>query len=215
MAQIDLKSSFEFFRKNNLVYLDSAATTQVPDDVIRAVKQVLEYRGNPNSDSHIVADKNKRWLEDARENIARFIGANKQEIVFTNNTTDSINLAVDTIAHLIDKGDEIIIPISEHHSNLLPFEKLIKKGAKLKIVQLKDFIVDIELIKKAITKKTKIIALNHVSNVTGSINPVKEIGKFLKKEHPNIIYFVDGAQAVAHLPVDVKDIDCDIYAFSS
>ena len=215
MGQIEVKSNFEFFRKNNLVYLDSAATTQVPDEVIRAVKQVLEYRGNPNSDSHVVADKNKRWLEEARENIARFIGANKQEIVFTNNTTDSINLAVDTIAHLIDKGDEIIIPISEHHSNLLPFEKLIKKGAKLKIVQLKDFIVDIELIKKAITKKTKIIALNHISNVTGSINPVKEIGKFLKKEHPEIIYFVDGAQAVAHLSVDVKDINCDIYAFSS
>ncbi|MEK6927672.1 MAG: aminotransferase class V-fold PLP-dependent enzyme [Nanoarchaeota archaeon] len=215
MTQVDIKSKFEFFRKNNLIYLDNAATTQVPDEVVRAVEQILEFRGNPNRGSHIVADKNKRWIEEARDNIARFIGANDQEIVFTGNTTDSINLAVDTIAHLIEKGDEIILPISEHHSNLLPFEKLIKKGAKLKVVQLKDYVVDIELIKKAITKKTKILALNHVSNVLGSINPVEEIGKFLKEKHPEIIYFVDGAQAVAHLPVDVKKINCDIYAFSS
>ena len=215
MAQIDIKSKFEFFRKNNLVYLDNSATTQVPDEVVRAVDQVLEYRGNPNRGAHIVADKNKRWIEEARENIARFIGANEQEIIFTGNTTDSINLAVDTIAHLIEKGDEIILPISEHHSNLLPFEKLVKKGAKLKIVQLKDWVVDIENINKVITKKTKILALNHVSNVLGSINPVEEIGAFLKKEYPEIIYFVDGAQAVAHLPVDVKKIGCDIYSFSS
>ncbi|MBU2576692.1 MAG: aminotransferase class V-fold PLP-dependent enzyme [Nanoarchaeota archaeon] len=215
MANIELKSMFDFFRKNNLVYLDNAATTQVPDSVIRAVEQVLEYRGNPHRGAHIVAEKNEQWLVEARENIARFINSSDKEIVFTNNTTDSINLAVDAIAHIIEKGDEIILPISEHHSNMLPFEKLIRKGAKLKVVKLKDYVVDVDKLKKAISPKTKIVAINHVSNVLGGINPVEEIGKYLKENHPDIIYIVDGAQSVAHIPVDIKKIKCDVFAFSS
>jgi cysteine desulfurase / selenocysteine lyase len=212
---LDLKSQFDFFRQQNIVYLDNAATTQVSDSVIRAVSQVLKYRGNPHRGAHKVAGKNEQWLKESRENVSRFINSSPQEIVFTNNTTDSINLAVDAIAHNIKKGDEIIISVSEHHSNMLPFEKLIKKGAKLKIIELKDSMIDSEKLKKKITKKTKIVAINHVSNVLGSINPVEEIGAFLKAKHPKVVYIVDGAQAVAHMPVDVKDIKCDIYAFSS
>ena len=213
--KLELKSKFDFFRRQNIVYLDNAATTQVPDSVIRAVSQVLRYRGNPHRGAHTIAEKNEQWLAESRDNVARFLNSSSQEIVFTNNTTDSINLAVDAIAHNIEKGDEIIIPISEHHSNMLPFEKLLKKGAKLKVVELKDYKVDFVKLKKAITKKTKVVAVNHISNVLGSINPVEELGDYLKKNHPNVIYIVDGAQAVAHMPVDVKKIKCDIYAFSS
>jgi len=214
-SKIELKSKFDFFRRHNLVYLDNAATTQVPDSVIGAVAQVLRYRGNPHRGAHKIAEKNEQWLAEARDNVARFLNSSSKEIVFTNNTTDSINLAVDAIEHNIKKGDEIIIPISEHHSNMLPFEKLLKKGAKLKVVELKDYKIDLEKLKKAITKKTKVVAINHISNVLGSINPVEEIGTYLKKNYPEVLYIVDGAQAVAHMPVDVKKIKCDIYAFSS
>lgn len=216
VENIDLKSRFDFFRKNNIVYLDNAATTQVPDMVINSVDQILEYRGNPHRGAHIVAEKNGRALIEARENIARFISANAEEIVFSGNTTDSINLAIDSISHLIEKGDEIIISYSEHHSNILPFEKLTRNGAKIKVIGLnKEFKVDLEELKKAITKKTRIISLNHISNVLGVINPIEEIGEYLKKNYPKIIFIVDGAQAIAHVPVDVKKIKCDVYAFSS
>jgi cysteine desulfurase/selenocysteine lyase len=216
MNQVDIKSKFEFFRKNNLVYLDNAATTQVPDVVVNAVDQILEYRGNPHRGAHIVAEKNGKALTEARENVARFINASSEEIVFSGNTTDSINLAVDSISHLIEKGDEIIISYSEHHSNILPFEKLTRKGTKLKVINLdKEFKVNLDELKKAITKKTKIIALNHISNVLGVINNVEEVGEYLKKNYPKILFIIDGAQAVAHIPVDVKKIKCDIYAFSS
>jgi cysteine desulfurase/selenocysteine lyase len=211
---IDLKSRFDFFRKNNVVYLDSAATTQVPDNVAKTILQSLQYRGNPHRGAHFPAEQNKKKLEEARENISKFIGATSDEIVFTGNTTDSINLAVDAIADNIKNGDEIIIPISEHHSNILPFEKLLKKGAKLVVVNLKNNKLDSTDIIKAITKKTKIVAMNHVSNVLGGINPVEEIGKYLKHNHPEIIFIVDGAQAVAHISVDISKIGCDIYSFS-
>ncbi|MBP7708044.1 aminotransferase class V-fold PLP-dependent enzyme [Candidatus Pacearchaeota archaeon] len=216
MNQVDIKSKFEFFRKNNFVYLDNAATTQVPDTVINAVDQILEYRGNPHRGAHVVAEKNGKALGEARENIARFVNATSEEIVFTGNTTDSINLAVDSINHLIEKGDEIILSYSEHHSNILPFEKLVRKGAKIKAINLnKEFKVDLKELKEAITKKTKIVALNHISNVLGVINNIEEIGVYLKKNYPKILFLIDGAQAIAHIPVDVKKINCDIYAFSS
>ncbi len=215
MNQVDIKSKFEFFRKNNIVYLDNAATTQVPDVVVNAVDSILEYRGNPHRGAHLVAEKDEKLLDESRKNITSFINADASELVFTNNTTDSINLAVDLILPKIREGDEIIIPISEHHSNMLPFDKLIKVGAKIKTIGLnKDFIVDISNLKKKITKKTKIVSIGHISNVLGTLNPVEEIGNYLKKNFPEIIYLVDGAQAVAHIPVDVKKIKCDFYAFS-
>jgi len=213
--QIELKSKFEFFRKNNIVYLDNAATTQVPDSVVNSVNSILEYRGNPHRGAHLVAEFNGKLLDESRENVAKFINSSSEEIVFTNNTTDSINLASDLIASIIEKGDEIVIPVSEHHSNILPFDKLVKLGAKIKVANLKDSKVDLGDLKKKITKKTKVVVLGHISNVLGSLNPVEELGNYLKKNYPKIVYVVDGAQAVAHVPVDVKKIKCDFYAFSS
>ena len=213
--QIELKSKFEFFRKNNIIYLDNAATTQVPDVVVNSVNSILEYRGNPHRGAHLVAEFNGKLLDESRENIAKFINSSSEEIVFTNNTTDSINLASDLIASIIERGDEIVIPISEHHSNILPFDKLVKIGAKIKVVNLNNSRVDLDDLKKKINKKTKVVVLGHISNVLGSLNPVEELGDYLKKNYPKIVYVVDGAQAVAHVPVDIKKIKCDFYAFSS
>lgn len=208
------RSKFEFFRRNNLVYLDSAATTQVPDQVIRAVDQVLKYRGNPHRSAHIIAQKNEEILSESRENIAKFIGANSEEIVFTNNTTDSVNLAVDSIADQIKKGDEIIVGVSEHHSNMLPYLKLVKKGAIIKTVGLSDGVISVEEIKNKISEKTKIVAIAHCSNVLGNINDVYKIGEIVKAKSSDIFYIIDGTQSVAHIPVDVKKIKSDMYIFS-
>jgi cysteine desulfurase/selenocysteine lyase len=212
---MEIKSKFQFFRRHNLTYLDSAATTQVPDLVVRAIDQVLEYRGNPDRSAHPVAVRSKELLEEARSNIGKFIGAEADEIVFTNNTTDSINLAVDSIADHIKPDDEIIISISEHHSNMLPYLKLTKKGAKIRMVGIKDGVINIEEIEKALNGKTKIVAVGHCSNVLGNINDVEKIGGIVKKHNKDILYVIDGTQAVAHLPVDVKKYHADFYAFSS
>lgn len=211
---MEIKSKFEFFRRNNLVYLDNAATTQVPDVVVRGVDQVLGYRGNPSRSAHVVATKAEELLTEARGNVARFIGAGAHEIVFTNNTTGSINLAVDAIADQIKSGDEIVVGISEHHSNLLPYLKLVKKGAKIRTIGLKDGLISPDEVTSVLNEKTRIVAIAHCSNVLGNINDVQTIGELVKENSKNTFYIIDGAQAVAHLPVNVKSIRADFYAFS-
>jgi len=211
---MNLKTQFEFSRRQNFVYLDSAATTQVPDSVVRVVKESLEFKGNPHRGAHTVATKNEESIKNARANVARFINAKEEEIVFTNNTTDSINIIVDSIVDEIKKGDEIILSLAEHHSNMLPYDRLIKKGAKFRIIGLKDGIIDVKELESKLNNKTKIVAIQHCSNVLGNINPVERLGKIIKKFNKNIFYIVDGAQAVAHIPVNIKKIKCNFYAFS-
>lgn len=211
---MEIKSKFQFFRQNNLTYLDSAATTQVPDSVVRSVEQSLEYKGNPSRSSHVVAAKNEQLLDEARENIARFIGTSAEEIVFTNNATDSLNLAIDSIAHAISDGDEIIVAISEHHSNILPYTKLAKRGAKIKIAGINNGIIESSEVKMMLSSRTRIVAVGHCSNVLGNINDVAEIGKAVKEHDKDIFYIIDGTQAVAHVPVNVKEIHADFYGFS-
>jgi cysteine desulfurase/selenocysteine lyase len=212
---MEIKSKFEFFRRNNLNYLDSAATTQVPDAVIRGVDQALSYRGNPSRSSHVVSEKAEELLTEARDNVARFIGASANEVVFTNNATDSINLAVDAIADHIKSGDEVVVGISEHHSNILPYLKLVKRGAKIRTIGLKDGMISPEEVKSVLNEKTKVVALAHCSNVLGNINDVQAIGEFVKENNKNTFYIIDGTQAIAHVPVNVKIIRADFYAFSS
>ena len=212
---MEIRSRFPFFRKNNYTYLDSAATTQVPDVVIQGISQVLEYRGNPNRSAHVTAVRNEELLNEARNNIAKFLSAQAQEIVFSSNATGAINLAVDSIAHLIKKGDEIIISVAEHNSNILPYLKLVKNGAKIKFVGIKDGIIDTDEVKSLLNGNTKIVAIAHCSNVLGNINNVEEIGDIIKDFNENIFYFIDGTQAVAHVPVDVKKNKADFYVFSS
>lgn len=212
---MEIKSKFRFFRQNNFTYLDSAATTQVPDTVIQSVSQTLGYRGNPGRSAHVVSNKNQKIIDKARSTVASFIGAKTKEIVFTNNTTDSINLAIDSILGQFIEDDIILISISEHHSNLLPYLKATSKGSRIKLLGIKDGLVDVNAVKRALTKNTKMVAIAHCSNVFGNINNVEEIGKVIKDFNSNIFFIVDGAQAVAHIPVDVKKIQADFYAFSS
>lgn len=176
--------------------------------------QSLRYRGNPGRSDHKPASHNKNIINHARTTVAQFIGAGSDEIVFTRNTTDSINLVVDAIAHEIIPGDEIIISIVEHHSNLLPYHRLCERGAIIKIADIHNGIVSTESIRNLLSPRTKAVALTHCSNILGSINPVIEIGKCIKQYNPAIFYVIDGAQATAHIPVNVKDIQSDFYAFS-
>lgn len=212
---METKAQFKFFRQSNLTYLDSAATTQTPSAVIRAVMQGLEQKGNPSRGSHPLAVRNEKLLDEARENIAQFIGAHKNEIVFANNTTDAFNLAIDAIAEQIKAGDEILVSIAEHHSHLLPYTKLVSRGAILKFIGIKNVLIEPEDIRKLLSPKTRIVAVGHCSNVLGNINDVARIGSLIKSFDPKIYFFVDGAQAVAHIPVNVKSIQADVYAFSS
>ncbi len=211
---MDIKLRFPFFRKNNYIYLDSAATTQVPDIVIQGVSQTLEYRGNPGRGTHILSERNKKLIDKARLTIASFIGAKDNEIVFTNNTTDSINLGIDSILDQITENDVVLTSIAEHHSNILPYLKCVKKGAKIKLVGIKNGIIEPDDIKKELSEKTKIVAINHCSNVLGNINDVEKISKIVKDFNKDIFLIIDGTQAVAHIPVDVKKINADFYAFS-
>ena len=212
--ELMLKSKFEFFRRGRFTYLDNAATTQVPDVVIRAAKNSLEFRGNPHRGAHEIAERNEEKINSARRNIGRFVNCSPDEIVFTGNTTDSINLAVKSFEHLLKKDDEVIISIAEHNSNILPYNSLKKKGVKFHFVELRDGIVNSEQLKSFLNSKTKVVALQHCSNVLGNINPVEKIGNLIKKFNSNIIYVIDGAQSIAHIPVDFKKIKCDYFAFS-
>ena len=200
-----------------LVYLDNAATAQKPQAVIDAI---VDYYSKNNSNIHrgvhYLSQVATSAYEDARENLRSYINAKeKGEIIFTKGTTDSINLMAYSFGEkFINEGDEIIISALEHHSNLVPWQVLCKrKRAKLQIVPVNDkgeFIF--EEFEKLINVHTKLVAVAHVSNALGSINPIKEI---IKKAHENNIpVLIDGAQGIPHTKVDVQKLDCDFYAFS-
>lgn len=208
-----IRLKFKFFTKGSYVYLDNAATTQVPTLVFNKIRDSLEFRGNPSRSSHRFANRSAEILEESRMTVAGFIGAAANEVVFTNNTTDSINLAISAISELFKAGDEIIFSVAEHHSNLLPYHNLARRGVKLITLNLKDGLVDMQDMKRKISPKTKLVAIQHCSNVLGNINALEEVRAVLAK-YPKCWFLVDGAQAVAHIPVDVKKIKCDFYAFS-
>lgn len=201
----------------NLVYLDNAATTQKPQSVIDAVvKYYSEGNSNIHRGVHYLSQEATVAFEDARANIQEYINAKeKREIIITKGTTDSINLMAHSFGKkYINEGDEVIISALEHHSNLVPWQQLCKeKKASLKIVPVNDqgeFVFE-EYI-KMLNSRTKLVAVSHVSNALGSINPIKEI---IEKAHEfNIPVMIDGAQGVPHLAIDVQQLDCDFYAFS-
>lgn len=208
------RKKFKVFRQSNYVYLDSAAMTPTPTSVVNAVQQALDFRGNPNRSAHPLAQRSGRILDESRKTIADFIGAESDEIVFTKNTTDGINLAVEALSHLFEDGDVIVLSTMEHHSNMLPYLKLRRRGVHTKFVSTDERCIKPEDVVKALTPQTKIVAVSHCSNVLGTINDVVAIGKAVKQYNKDIIYIIDGAQAVAHISVNVKKINCDMYAFS-
>ncbi|CAH0137836.1 cysteine desulfurase [Peribacillus simplex] len=200
-----------------LVYLDSAATSQKPAAVIEAIEQYYRgYNSNVHRGVHTLGTKATDAYEGAREKVRKFINASStEEIIFTRGTTTSLNTVARSYGGAnVKEGDEIVISYMEHHSNIIPWQQLAKeKGAVLKYIPLQaDGTISVDDARATITDATKIVSIMQVSNVLGVINPVKEIAK-IAHEH-NAVMVVDGAQSTPHLKVDVRDLDCDFFAFS-
>jgi len=200
-----------------LVYLDSAATSQKPISVIEAVSDYYKgYNSNVHRGVHTLGTRATDGYEGAREKVRSFINAaTTEEVIFTRGTTTSINTVATSYGRAnVEESDEIVITHMEHHSNIIPWQQLAKeKGAVLKYVPLQeDGTITLEDVRATITSKTKIVAIMMVSNVLGTMNPIKEITKIA---HENgAVMMVDGAQAAPHMKIDVQDLDCDFFAFS-
>lgn len=199
-----------------LAFLDSASTSQKPVQVIEAIKNYYEqHNANPHRSIYTLCDEATQIYEKARTKVAKFINAKKdKEIVFVRNTNEAMNiLAYSYAMNNLKEGDEIILTIMEHHANIVPWQMLQKKGVKLKFVDINDDgTLDLNQLNEMITKNTKIVSVAHKSNVLGTVNPVKEIGKIA---HDNgAVFIIDGAQSAPNMPVDVKEINCDFLAFS-
>jgi len=218
----DVKADFPILKQkingNPIIYLDSAATSQKPFKVIDALtKYYMEYNANVHRGVHFLSLKATEAYEAAREKVRSFINAKKaKEIIFTRGTTSALNLVAFGFGkQLLAEGDKILLTPAEHHSNLLPWQQVAKlTGAKIQFLKLKeDGSLDIEDFKVSLSAKTKILAIQHVSNVLGLRHPIKEIAKMIHDLDGFIV--VDAAQSAPHLPLDVLDLDVDFLAFSS
>jgi cysteine desulfurase/selenocysteine lyase len=200
-----------------LVYLDNAATSQKPRSVVQALVEYYEgYNSNVHRGVHALSMEATDRFEEARQKVARFINAGTPEsIVWTRNTTESINLVASTWAvDNIEKEDEIVLSQMEHHSNLVPWQRVASnKGAKLRFLPLaEDGTLDLSDVDSIINPRTRLVSLVHASNSLGTINPIKELAARARVVGAAVL--VDGAQSVPHMPVDVVDLDCDFLAFS-
>ncbi|QQE81175.1 cysteine desulfurase [Alicyclobacillus sp. SO9] len=221
MNPLELKRDFPILQQeingHPLIYLDSAATSQKPQTVLDVVQRYYQQdNANVHRGVHTLGSRATEAYELAREKVAHFINApSSEQIVFTRGTTESINMVAYGYARLtLQEGDEIVTTAAEHHSNLVPWQQVARvTGAKLKFIPLEqDGTVTMEAVREVITEKTKLVAIAHVSNVLGTINPIKEISKVA--HDAGAILVVDGAQSVPHMSVDVKELDCDFLAFS-
>lgn len=221
MISKDIKSYFPILNQevngHPLVYLDSAATSQKPIQVIEALSKYYNFdNSNVHRGVHTLGNRATEGYEGAREKVRKFISAKStQEVIFMRGTTTAINTVAQSygVAN-VEEGDEIVITYMEHHSNIIPWQQLAKqKGAILKYVDLEeDGTLSLEKVKSTITERTKIVSIMYVSNVLGTMNPIKEIAQIA---HDNgAVMVVDGAQAAPHLRIDVQDLDCDFFAFS-
>lgn len=201
-----------------LVYLDNAATSQKPQVVIDAIAQYyMSDNANVHRGIHALAERATLAYEDARERVARFIGAPAPKtVIFTKSATEALNMVAYAwgAAH-VQEGDEIVTTPMEHHSNLIPWQQLARRSrAKLRYFDLTpDGRLDLSNIDELINERTRIVALTHLSNVLGTLNPVEQIAK--KAHAVGAVCVVDGAQSVPHMPVDVQRLDCDFLAFSA
>jgi cysteine desulfurase/selenocysteine lyase len=201
-----------------LIYFDNAATNQKPKRVIYALTSYYEgYNANIHRGIHTLAEKATRAYEDTREAMQRFINAaHTEEVIFTSGVTGSINLVASSYGRAFLKaGDEIIVSGLEHHSNIVPWQMVCEeKKAILKVIPVTEIgELDMEAFSKLLSTKTKVVAVNHASNSLGTINPAKEIVRLAHEV--GAVVLIDGAQAAAHLPIDVQDLDCDFYCISS
>ncbi|MFL0810733.1 MAG: cysteine desulfurase [Agarilytica sp.] len=201
-----------------LVYLDNAATTQKPNVVIDAISDYYRnYNSNVHRGAHYLSDKATQKFEEARSTIASFVNSpSSAQVIWTRGTTESINLVAATWGRQnITSGDKIIVPVLEHHSNIVPWQMLAKeKGAELVPLPINELgEIDIDQYKSVLDESVKLVSVNWVSNALGTINPIKEMIELARKVGAKVL--IDGAQAVAHFPVDVQKLDCDFFVFSA
>jgi cysteine desulfurase / selenocysteine lyase len=221
MDILDIRKQFPILHQevngNPLVYLDSAATSQKPIQVIETLeKYYREYNSNVHRGVHTLGTRATDGYEGAREKVRKFINAKStEEIIFTRGTTTALNtVAASYGAANLKEGDEIVISHMEHHSNIIPWQQIAKKtGAQLKYLPLQeDGAISLEDVQATVNHNTKIVSIMQVSNVLGVINPIKEIARIA---HENgAIMVVDGAQSAPHMKIDVQDLDCDFFTFS-
>lgn len=198
-----------------LVYLDNAATTQKPKAVLEAVNRYYkEDNANVHRGVHTLAERATASYEAARETVRRFINASStKEVLFTRGTTTGLNWIGRFAEEILEEGDEVLISIMEHHSNILPWQEACRKtGAKLVYVYLKDGGLDLEDFRKKLTDRTKFVSIAHASNVLGVINPIQELAQLAHEK--GAIMVVDGAQSVPHMKIDVQKLDADFFVFS-
>lgn len=200
-----------------LVYLDSAATSQTPRQVVNAIDEMYyRHKANVHRGVHTISQEATDLVESTREKVRAFINAGStQEVIFTRGTTEGINLVASSFGDMLYNGDEVIITTMEHHSNIVPWQLIgRKKRIRLRVVPISDNgELDLEAYEDLFTDATRFVAIAHVSNVLGTINPVKQMIEIAHKHGVPVL--IDGAQAVPHMAVDVADLDCDFYAFSS
>lgn len=198
-----------------LVYLDNAATTQKPKAVLEAVNRYYqEDNANVHRGVHTLAERATASYEGARETVRRFINASlTKEVLFTRGTTTGLNWIGRFAEEILEEGDEVLISIMEHHSNILPWQEACRKtGAKLVYAYLKDGGLDLEDFRKKLTDRTKFVSITHASNVLGVINPIQELAQLAHEK--GAIMVVDGAQSVPHMKIDVQKLDADFFVFS-
>ena len=212
-----IKKDFPLLENESITYLDSGATTQKPIKVIKAVEEFYQkYNANPHRGAYSLSVEATEQYENTRTKIAKFINAkHREEIIFSKNATESLNLIAYSYGlDNLKKDDEVVISIMEHHSNLVPWQKMTKQtGSKLNYMYINEnYQITDEEIESKITDKTKIVGITHVSNVLGTINNVKKIIKYAHKK--GAIVIVDASQSIPHMKIDVQDLDADFLVFS-
>ena len=198
-----------------LIYLDNSATSQKPKAVIDAITQYYqEYNSNIHRGVHKLSEQATLKYEEAHRKVAAFIGASFEEIIFTKGTTEGINLLAYSLSHTLKTGDEIVLSQMEHHSNIVPWQQLAKqKGLLLRFIPItKEMRLDMDAAKKLITPRTKIVSVMHMSNVLGTINPVHELAALAHRQ--GALFIIDGAQSIPHMPINIKEINCDFFVCS-
>ncbi len=200
-----------------LIYLDNTATSQTPHSVVSDISSLYEHtKANVHRGVHTLSQEATDLLERAREHVRRYINAGStEEVIFTRGTTEAMNLAASSFGDRFRDGDEIILTVMEHHANIVPWQLLQRhKDIKLRVVDIDDHgVLDIDQYRSYFNVHTVLATFCHVSNVLGTVNPVKEMTAYARER--GVPVMIDGAQASPHLPIDVKYLDCDFYAFSS
>ncbi len=205
----EIKKQFPLTK--DIVYLDNAATSLTPQPVITEMNGYYQnYCANIDRGVHHLSKIASHKYRDAHKKTGELINCRPENIVFTKNTTEAINMVAGGLT--LKEGDHVITSIMEHHSNLIPWLRLQKKGIELDIIGMKDGVIDIEELKNKININTKLVSICHASNVLGTINPVRQVGEICS-DH-NTQYLVDGAQSTPHLPINIEEIGCDYLAFS-